>query len=39
MASLANSYASNHIHAVFGDWRAELVAACESLGIEPILLS
>jgi L-fucose isomerase len=39
LPSLAESYASNHIHAVFGDWRAELLAACESLGIEPILLS
>ncbi|GIV02928.1 MAG: L-fucose isomerase [Fimbriimonadales bacterium] len=39
LQTLAASYASNHIHAVLGDWRAELVAACETVGIEPILLS
>jgi L-fucose isomerase len=36
---LAQTYASNHIHAVFGDWTGELRAACETLGIEPIALS
>lgn len=35
---LANHYASNHIHAVFGDWIGELEAACHSLGIEPVKL-
>jgi L-fucose isomerase len=38
-ADLAASYASNHIHAIFGDWRGELRTACESLGIEPVPLS
>lgn len=37
--ALAESYASNHIHAIVGDWRGELRAACEALGIEPIQLS
>lgn len=36
---LSQRYASNHIHAIFGDWTGELEAACEALGIEPIRLS
>jgi L-fucose isomerase len=35
---LAQSYSSNHIHAVLGDYTAELVAAAEYLGAEPIVL-
>jgi L-fucose isomerase len=35
---LARSYSSNHIHAVPGDFRAELTACCESLGVEAIEL-
>lgn len=33
---LAQSYASNHIHAIFGDWLGELEAVCDVLGIETI---
>src|SRR6185312_8515906 len=29
------TYASNHIHAVYGDWVAELQAVAEMLGINP----
>ncbi len=36
---LAQRFSCNHIHACIGDWVAELVAACEYLGIEPIVLS
>ena len=36
---LAQTYASNHIHAVFGNWMGELQAACERLSIEPIPMS
>ncbi len=36
---LARTYASNHIHAVFGNWMGELEAVCEELGIEAIPLS
>lgn len=35
---LAQSYSSNHIHAVLGDYTAELIAAAEHLGVEPIVL-
>ncbi|MBL1150510.1 MAG: hypothetical protein HND42_09910 [Armatimonadetes bacterium] len=35
---LAAQYASNHIHAVFGDWTAELEACCEALAIDPVRL-
>lgn len=30
---LAQEYSSNHIHAIFGDWTAELSAACDALGV------
>jgi L-fucose isomerase len=36
---LSRTYASNHIHAIFGDWMGELEAACEALGVEAIRLS
>ncbi|MBM3458852.1 MAG: fucose isomerase, partial [Armatimonadetes bacterium] len=36
---LAQSYSSNHIHAIIGDWTAELIAAAEALDVEPIVLS
>jgi len=39
LARLRDNYSSNHIHAVIGDHVAALVAACEFLGIEPIVLS
>jgi L-fucose isomerase-like protein len=29
---------SNHVHAVFGDWTAELVEVCRILGIEAVLV-
>lgn len=38
-ADLAKSYASNHIHAVPGNWMAELEAFCEATGVEPVILS
>lgn len=39
LATLRDQYSSNHIHAVIGDHVAALVAACELLGIEPVVLS
>jgi len=36
--ALAQSYSSNHIHAVLGDYTAELIAAAEAVGAEPIVL-
>ena len=36
---LRDEYSSNHIHAVIGDHVAALVAACDLLGIEPVVLS
>lgn len=39
MEALARHYSSNHIHAIVGDWMAELIAACEHLGVEPVVLS
>lgn len=39
LAVLRDNYSSNHIHAIIGDHVAALVAACEFLGIEPIVLS
>lgn len=36
---LAQSYASNHIHAVFGNYLAELQAVCEALDIQPFRMS
>jgi L-fucose isomerase len=38
LKTLRDNYSSNHIHAVIGDHVAALVAACEVLGIEPIVL-
>jgi L-fucose isomerase len=38
MRVLAQQFSCNHIHAVCGDIIAELGAACEVLGIEPIVL-
>ncbi len=38
LEQLAAAYASNHIHAVFGDWTGELEAVCHDLGIEPVKL-
>lgn len=35
---LGRSYASNHIHAVMGDYVGEMQAACEALGVEVIRL-
>ena len=32
-------YASNHIHAVYGDYVEELVKVCRLTGVEPVLLS
>jgi L-fucose isomerase len=37
--ALAQQYSSNHIHAVPGDFTAELEACCEALGVEGIRLS
>jgi L-fucose isomerase and related proteins len=39
MDVIAKNFSCNHIHAVLGDWVGELVAACEYLDIEPIVLS
>lgn len=39
MKVLADNFSCNHIHAVRGDIIGEMIAACEGLGIEPILLS
>ncbi|MCC7491126.1 MAG: hypothetical protein IT204_02200 [Fimbriimonadaceae bacterium] len=39
MRTLAQNFSCNHIHAVPGNIIAELEAACEVLGIEPILLT
>lgn len=39
LATLRDSYSSNHIHAVIGDHVAALVSACELLGIEPVVLT
>jgi L-fucose isomerase len=36
---LAQSYASNHIHAVPGNYIGELVAICNTLGVEPVVMS
>jgi L-fucose isomerase len=36
---LAQSYASNHIHAVTGNYLGELVALCNTLGVEPVVMS
>lgn len=35
---LAQHYSSNHIHAVPGDFTAELSACCEAMGIDPVHL-
>jgi L-fucose/D-arabinose isomerase len=37
--SLAQNYSSNHIHAVIGDYIGELIAVCNTLGVDPIVLS
>jgi L-fucose isomerase len=37
--SLAQNYSANHIHAVIGDYIGELIAVCNTLGIDPIVLS
>ena len=39
MEVIAKHFSCNHIHAILGDWVGELVAACEYLDIEPIVLS
>ncbi len=39
LAELRDNYSSNHIHAIIGDHVAALAAACEALGIEPVVLS
>jgi L-fucose isomerase len=39
LKTLRDQYAANHIHAVIGDHRAALVAACEFVGIEPVVLA
>jgi len=35
----AREFCCNHIHAAIGDWVGQLIAACEALGIEPIVMS
>lgn len=35
---LQSSYASNHIHAILGDWTGELQSCCETLGVDVIRL-
>jgi len=39
LAKLREHYCANHIHAIIGDHVAALVAACEFLGIDPVVLS
>lgn len=39
LATLRDQYSANHIHAIIGDHVAALVAACQFLGIEPVVLS
>jgi hypothetical protein len=39
METIAKEFSCNHIHAAVGDLVGELIAACEYLGIEPIVLS
>lgn len=39
LATLRDQYCSNHIHAIIGDHVAALAAACDFLGIEPVVLS
>lgn len=31
------TYASNHIHAVYGDWAQELITVCRALDVAPVL--
>ncbi len=38
LGTLREHYSSNHIHALVGDHAAALAAACEFLGIEPVVL-
>ncbi len=38
LATLRENFSSNHIHAIVGDHVAALRAACELLGIEPVVL-
>lgn len=37
--TLAKHYSSNHAHAVPGDYVGELIAICNTLGVEPLVLS
>jgi L-fucose isomerase len=37
--TLAQNYSANHIHAAIGDYVGELIAVCNTLGVEPIVLS
>lgn len=39
LAAVRDHYASNHIHAIIGDHVGALAAACEPLGIEPVVLT
>ena len=39
LATLRDNYSANHIHAIIGDHVGSLAAACEFLGIEPVMLS
>ncbi|MCG3127799.1 MAG: L-fucose isomerase [Phycisphaerae bacterium] len=39
LSAIRDHYSSNHIHAIIGDHVGALVAACELLGIEPVVLS
>lgn len=39
MEDLAQKYASNHIHAVPGNYLGELIALCNTLGIDPVVMS
>jgi L-fucose isomerase len=37
--SFLDAIRSNHVHAVFGDWTAELVEVCKILGIESVVVA
>jgi len=35
--TILSTYASNHVHAVYGDWVEELVAVCRALRVTPVV--
>ena len=37
-ADLVRTLQANHLHAVAGDWRAELLELCRMLQVQPVLL-